>query len=169
MTSRRQRLSMPATEQTWRNTRRLHVVFGLTSLAMLGTTFWMLKVDHEREYKTYIRTFRNIEAWTAQSRVNDQETRAYDEKLAELEAALATEKAQPLDAEQVDRFLEIAGSRMPGKKDTTFEAANDYKLKPVEDARDALDDAQGETEIAAARIELIATMQAQAWAYFRSP
>ena len=48
---------MPATEQTWRNSKLLHVVFGISGLAMLITTIWMLAADHRREWKDYQRKF----------------------------------------------------------------------------------------------------------------
>ena len=59
---------MPATEQTWRDSKLLHVIFGISSLAMLMATIWMLADDHNREWKQYQREFREVETWTAQSR-----------------------------------------------------------------------------------------------------
>ena len=49
--------TMPATEQTWRDSKLMHVVFGISALAMLVTTVWMLAADHRREWKDYQRKF----------------------------------------------------------------------------------------------------------------
>ncbi len=74
---------MPATEQTWRESKLMHVVFGISSLAMLVTTIWMLAADHRREWKDYQRKFQDIETWTAQARINQQESAAYETDLKE--------------------------------------------------------------------------------------
>ena len=39
---------MPATEQTWRVSKLMHLIFGISALAMLITTIWMLAADHRR-------------------------------------------------------------------------------------------------------------------------
>ena len=46
---------MPATEQTWRDQKLLHLLFGITSLALLIATVWMFAKDHAREWKGYQR------------------------------------------------------------------------------------------------------------------
>ena len=55
---------MPATEQTWRSIKTLHVVFGFSALAMLLTTVWMLAADHAREAKDLQKQFSLVEAQT---------------------------------------------------------------------------------------------------------
>ncbi len=52
----------------------MHVIFGVSGLAMLGTTIWMLAADHDREWKDYQRKFRKVEAWTTQSRLDAERT-----------------------------------------------------------------------------------------------
>src|SRR5215831_3675688 len=68
---------MPATESTWRSLKSMHFVFGIASVAMLITTVWMLAADHNRTWKNYQREFRDIESWTADARVNEQNTADY--------------------------------------------------------------------------------------------
>ena len=80
---------MPATEQTWRNSKLLHLVFGITSLAMLVTTLWMLAADHLREWKDVQRKFRDIETWTLQSRLDEQKTKGFEVETQRLENKLA--------------------------------------------------------------------------------
>src|SRR5690242_5180139 len=99
---------MPATEQTWRDSKLLHVVFGLSSLAMLVTTVWMLAVDHRREWKDVQRKFRDVETWTAQSRIDEQDTSDYEKRKVELERALAKVRAEVPEASQIDAFVTAA-------------------------------------------------------------
>ena len=44
---------MPATEKTWRDQARMHVIFGISSLVMLVGTIWMLAKDHNREWRKW--------------------------------------------------------------------------------------------------------------------
>ncbi len=52
---------MPATEETYRKTSTLHVVFAVTSIAFLGSTVWMIAADHFRPWKTIQREFHRVE------------------------------------------------------------------------------------------------------------
>jgi hypothetical protein len=52
---------MPATEQTWRDQKAMHIVFGVSSVVMLISTLWMFGDDHNREWKAYQRTENKIE------------------------------------------------------------------------------------------------------------
>ena len=96
---------MPATEQTWRDMKILHVVFGVVALILLLATVVMLTVDHNRPWKKYQRTFRALETWSAGARFDAEDTRAFAEKTAELEMALATVRRADLDPELVGAFL----------------------------------------------------------------
>jgi mono/diheme cytochrome c family protein len=52
---------MAASDQTYRNQRWLHIVFAVTSVAMLGTTVWMFWDDYNRPFKREQRVFREVE------------------------------------------------------------------------------------------------------------
>ncbi len=52
---------MPATEETYRKTSTLHVVFAVTSIAFLGSTVWMIAADHFRPWKNVQREFHRVE------------------------------------------------------------------------------------------------------------
>ena len=71
---------MPATEQTWRDSKLLHIVFGVSGVAMLVTTVWMLAADHNREWKPVQRKFREIETWYTQAKINDQDDASFRSK-----------------------------------------------------------------------------------------
>ena len=96
---------MPATEQTWRNLKVLHVVFGVTAILLLLATVVMLAVDHNRPWKKYQREFRALETWSAAARVDEQDSRSYEEKARELEAALAEARRADLDPALAAAFI----------------------------------------------------------------
>ncbi len=97
---------MPATEQTWRNLKILHVVFGVSALLLLLATVVMLAVDHNRPWKKYQREFRALETWSAAARVDEQDSRSFAETSQELEGALAAARRADLDPALVKTFLD---------------------------------------------------------------
>ena len=97
---------MPATEQTWRNLKILHVVFAVAAVALLVATVLMLAADHNRPWKTYARGFRDLETWSADARVREQDSAAYAAARKELEESLAKARAADLDPALAARFLE---------------------------------------------------------------
>ena len=52
---------MPATEETYRRQPTLHLVFAISSIAMLLVTVWMVMADHLRPWKEVQREFQLIE------------------------------------------------------------------------------------------------------------
>lgn len=50
---------MRASSETFFNLKRLHAVFALSAIALMGATVWMIAADHRREWKVYQRTFRD--------------------------------------------------------------------------------------------------------------
>jgi cytochrome c2 len=96
---------MPATEQTWRDLKVLHVVFGLTALGLLASTMAMLVADHNRPWKKYQREFRALETWSAQARVAEQGSQQYVDESEKLAAVLAETRQAPIDQTLVERFV----------------------------------------------------------------
>jgi len=96
---------MPATEQTWRNLKILHVVFGVTAILLLLSTVLMLVSDHNRPWKKYQREFRALETWSAAARIDEQDSQSFGEKSKELEAALSEARHAPLDPALTQAFL----------------------------------------------------------------
>ncbi|MFM7251237.1 MAG: PDZ domain-containing protein [Planctomycetaceae bacterium] len=96
---------MPATEQTWRNLKLLHVVFGLTAIVLLVTTVAMLAADHNRPWKKYQREFRALETWSAESRVQEQDSAAFEKAGRELEKALVEARREQPPRDAIRRFL----------------------------------------------------------------
>src|SRR5688500_3543789 len=96
---------MPATEQTWRNVKLMHVLFGVSGLLMFATTIWMLAADHIRPWKPYQRTYQGIENWRSAARITEEQSAQFVRRQEELEQALvAAQSAAPPKA-GVDRFV----------------------------------------------------------------
>ncbi|MEX0678993.1 MAG: PDZ domain-containing protein [Pirellulales bacterium] len=122
---------MPATEQTWRDSKLLHLVFGISSLLMLACTIWMLAADHRREWKTYQRKFQGIETWTAQARISQQDSEDYDKELSQAVAALNKARLEVPPGEWVDQFNQQVRSY-------AREHDESAELGPVDNAYQAL-------------------------------
>jgi cytochrome c2 len=96
---------MPATEQTWRNLKLLHVVFAVSAVVLLVATVLLLTADHNRPWKKYAREFRELETWSAAARVDEQDSKAYEARRLELEEALATVRRADLDRNLATAFV----------------------------------------------------------------
>ncbi len=128
---------MPATEQTWRDSRLMHVIFGISGLAMLITTIWMLAADHRREWKDYQRKFQKIEAWTTQARISQEESDQYRQQLDEATRAWQAARSEVPDGALVDQFVDtVAQDAEKNKKTANFETidATYKKLKDPDEA-----------------------------------
>lgn len=117
---------MPATEQTWRDTHKLHVVFALTGVAMLVSTLWMFYKDHAREWKDVQRQFQLLESQTSYYRMQDAETGDYEAQTAALQSDLDAALADDLDTGLFDAFV---------KEAKTHADANGYRVEPLVEAR----------------------------------
>ena len=70
---------MRASDEPFYNLKKLHVVFALSSLALLGVTVWMLLADHRREWKDYQRTYQDrVEPWLAEAQRRQDGTPAQE-------------------------------------------------------------------------------------------
>ncbi|HET6878623.1 MAG TPA: PDZ domain-containing protein, partial [Pirellulales bacterium] len=107
---------MPANEQTWRDQKLLHVVFGVTSIVMLLSTIWMLAKDHSREWKNYQRRFQHLEAYTANARLSEEETADYYAKEDELKHKLRIAKSEAPPKELIDAFVAEAKQKQDDKR-----------------------------------------------------
>jgi cytochrome c551/c552 len=96
---------MPATEQTWRNLKLLHVVFAVSAVLLLIATVLMLTADHNRPWKKYAREFRALETWSAAARIDEQDSSSYEARRSELEKALAESRRADLDGGLAKAFI----------------------------------------------------------------
>jgi len=100
---------MPATEQTWRNQKMLHVVFGASALVMLLATLWLLAKDHNREWKDWQLANRKKEAWMIQAR-HDSLADQFAAQMDGYEAEMRRVQGEPLDPQVIDGFKELVNT-----------------------------------------------------------
>src|SRR5487761_1300709 len=130
---------MPANEQTWRDQKLLHLAFGVTSIVMLLSTIWMLAKDHNREWKVYQRKFRNLEAYTADARLSEQESADYYARRKDLQHKLEVARSEAPPRDVVDAFVREAQSK---KDDPKLAERYPYRLDRIETAYAALEEAE---------------------------
>jgi cytochrome c2 len=99
---------MPATEQTWRDSKRMHLVFGISSVVMFVSTIWMLAADHNREWKEYQRKFETIENWSLTARSAEQETQEFEAEKQRLQALVDEARVTFPPPKLVEQFLAAA-------------------------------------------------------------
>lgn len=114
---------MPANEQTWRDQKLLHIFFGVTGLAMLVGTIWMLAADHTREWKGYQRRFRDVEAWTTNVRLAAEKTGEWEVQHRELEAKVEAARASVPEKRLIDEFIATAKQYQPDVDPAPIEQA----------------------------------------------
>jgi cytochrome c551/c552 len=84
---------MPASEETYRSVRGLHVAFAVTSLAMMAVVVWMILADHLRPWKQYQREFQQIETDKLVAQKNEALAKQQREHQAEIQALVERRKA----------------------------------------------------------------------------
>lgn len=94
---------MPATEQTWRDQKRMHVIFGVSALVMLLSTVWMMAKDHWREWKTVQLADRAKEGWALNARLTESTMRSATD-LERLENELSSAKSQEIEEAAIAAF-----------------------------------------------------------------
>ncbi len=98
---------MPATEQTWRNQKVMHVVFACSALVMTIATLWLLAKDHNREWKRWQLTDRKKEAWMTQSQ-HDSLAFQFASKMDAFDDQIRRAEAQPVAPELIEEFQSLA-------------------------------------------------------------
>src|SRR5688572_25501838 len=94
---------MPANEQTWRDQRWMHVIFGVSALVMLLSTVWMMAKDHWREWKTVQLADRAKESWALNARLTESTMRSATD-LERLENELSSAKSQEIEVAAITEF-----------------------------------------------------------------
>jgi cbb3-type cytochrome oxidase cytochrome c subunit len=105
---------MPASEETYRRQPALHLVFALSSLAMLLSTVWMVMADHLRPWKEVQREFQSVERDKLEAAEKEklQEQKAkYEKQIEEIDAKVA---AADLDAEKRAADLRVIDKELKG-------------------------------------------------------
>ncbi len=95
---------MPATEETYRRQPTLHLVFAISSIAMLLATVWMVMADHLRPWKQVQREFQLIE----REKLNASEKEKQDELNTKYKSQL-----DQIDAENRSGQCQCRGTAEP--------------------------------------------------------
>src|SRR5271166_293706 len=96
---------MPATEETYRTQSTLHLVFAISSIAMLLSTVWMVMADHLRPWKQVQRRFQVVEREkleVAEQEKREEQKAKYQKQIDEIDA-----KIQQADADAETRARDI--------------------------------------------------------------
>ena len=147
---------MPATEATYRDLKKLHVLFGVSSLALLGAILWMIAADHMREWKRVQRDFLIVDARRLEYELQQQEQAIDRQKLAQLEQRRAealqkiAQRQDEIDALQ-DELDHLEGqAQLARQRRLIMQAERDSLVSLIEIAKDEGD----EEEVQALRAEL---------------
>ncbi|MEO8499261.1 MAG: hypothetical protein ABI614_29700, partial [Planctomycetota bacterium] len=97
---------MPATEQTWRNTKLLHKIFAVSGVVMLASTIWLLAIDHARPWKPYQRTANDVELRLTDWRKLQYETNDALALHKQLVDGLDAARREAIPESLVDAFVE---------------------------------------------------------------
>ncbi len=147
---------MPATEQTWRDQRTMHVVFGISAVVMLVATVWMFAKDHARPWKQYQKTQLAIDQFYLAGRVSQLKTADQQQAVAEARAELALARSAEIDPALLAAFREEAdsgaGDRAPGENFwNTIESQREQLTAQAQAAAEAREAAQAVRKTAAAQ------------------
>ena len=98
---------MPATEETYRQQPALHLVFAISSIAMMLSTVWMVMADHLRPWKEVQREFQLVEREkleaTEKDKLEEQKTK-YQKQIDEIDAKINAVAAERMKSITEDEF-----------------------------------------------------------------
>ena len=102
---------MPASEETYRRQPTLHIVFAISSIAMLLSIVWMIMADHLRPWKQVQREFHDVEREklraTEQQKLQEQKETA-QAKISEVDAQI--KQAEQTAEQRPPRSVASTGS-----------------------------------------------------------
>ena len=109
---------MPASEETYRRQPTLHVVFAISSIAMLLSIVWMIMADHLRPWKQVQREFQHVEhdklEATKQQKLQEQKETA-QAKISEIDAQIKqadqTAAQRAAEIKKIDSELNSLGGK----------------------------------------------------------
>jgi cytochrome c2 len=141
---------MPANEQTWRDTKLMHKIFGVSSALMLIATIWMFAADHNREWKPIQRAANHVEMtltdWRKFQFQSDEFVKRHQELVEQLTAA---------ERRHVERGLLDAFEAEVRTNSNT----KDYSFERIRATADQLLAHEGEPEAEPLREELIESLR----------
>lgn len=137
---------MPAAEQTWRDTKLMHKIFGVSSFLMLVATIWMFVADHNREWKPVQRTNDRIDVKMNSWRELQYTTEDATKQRNVLQENYEAKRRQPISPELLAEFESQMGKT---------EATKNISFEPIRNLANTL---QSNPEDTATRDKLIKRM-----------
>jgi len=111
---------MPASEETYYPQPLLHLIFAVSSIAMLAATVWMVMADHLRPWKQVQRDFQTIERAKLQASEQEKLQEQRDKSQAQIEeidaqiqAAEQNAESRTADIRRIDKDLDKLGYKGP--------------------------------------------------------
>src|SRR5262245_62131122 len=126
---------MPATEKTWRDQAKMHVIFGISAIVMLVATMWMLAKDHNREWRKWQVQDRTREVWTTEAQLA-QSVAESNVALTRLQKDLDESHTRGIERVAIEQFKTIVADedkRLSTQTDTRgIEAANEKLTEAIQ-------------------------------------
>ena len=138
---------MPATEQTWRNQKVLHIVFGATTLVMVIATLWLLAKDHSREWKDWQLADRKKDAWMIRAQ-HDSLADQFTGNMEELATNIANAEASALDLVLVEKFKSLVTEETKRRTETPDFSPLEKALETLAQSATAVEEAQATLDAA---------------------
>jgi cytochrome c2 len=137
---------MPANEQTWRDQKKMHIIFAVSALVMGIATIWMMAADHNREWKDWQLKDRKKDAWMLASR-RDALAAEYAGQMATYEADMGKLDARAISPEIIESFqrrvVEEQTRPADGGPAPAVSAADDPQFAKLNELVQRMDDAAG--------------------------
>ncbi len=105
---------MPASEETYRRQPTLHLVFAISSVAMLLSTVWMVMADHLRPWKEVQRKFQSVEREKLEASEKEKLEEQKQKYQAQIDQIDAKIEAAEADAETRARDLRVINKELEG-------------------------------------------------------
>src|SRR5262245_57410105 len=102
---------MAATDQTYRNQRRLDVAFGVACVLMLVSVVWMFAQDYNREFKHVQREFRDVDEALTQRTMLEKMPAPADLERASQEVMAARDRVKQIKADNAGPMKTLLGQR----------------------------------------------------------
>jgi mono/diheme cytochrome c family protein len=117
---------MPAQEETYRKQNVLHIVFALSSIAMMVSILWMIAEDHFREWKVIQRDFIKLDAAKTKMEMEEAKQLASADEMAQLTTELeaAREAAYPEIKEAEASVPDLLGKVQKAEQALAFKKAD---------------------------------------------
>jgi len=134
---------MPATEETYRRQPTLHIVFAISSIAMLLSIVWMIMADHLRPWKQVQREFHDVEHDKLEATKKQKETEQLQTAQGKIQEIDNKIKQAQQEASQRDRVAAISKldremSSLGGKTEQ-LDTARKFKKAELDSLRSLYD------------------------------